>query len=140
MIFFIPPKRKLVDLFILLFLLLVIYFVYPEMEVLTLFAFGFIWNWSASNDLAELFEHNKRYRLSLLKFVYNIQSLFIRPVKSAPVLLKKFISILPAGAFWAIVIFINESNVPWWPPFLGSLAFELLQIDLKFFNKKKEIL
>ena len=140
MILFIPPKRKLIDLVLLLFLLVTFYFIYPHLEALTLFAFGFIWNWSASNDLSDLFEHNKRYRLSLLKFVYNLQSLFLRPVKSAPLLVQKIVAILPAGIFWVIVIFINESNVPWWPPFLGSLAFELLQIDPRIFKKKKEVL
>lgn len=138
MILFIPPRRKLFDLGILLVLLTVFYFIHPHLEAITLFAFGFIWNWAASNDLNELFEHNKRYRLSLLKFVFNLQNIFLRPVKSAPVWMRKIISILPAGIFWGIVIFINESNVPWWPPFLGSIAFELLQIDLRSFKKNKE--
>ena len=140
MILFIPPKRKLIDLLVLLFLLIAFYFFYPHYEAITLFAFGFVWNWSASNDLHELFDNNKRYRLSLLKFVFNIQGLFLRPVNNAPLLVKKIVSILPAGSFWAIVIFINESNVPWWPPFVGSLVFEILQIDFSFIKKKKEVL
>lgn len=135
---FIPPKRKLLELAVLVVLALIFYFVYPSFEALTLFAFGFIWNWSASNDLSMMLDNN-RYRMSMLKLVSNLQTLILKPFGWAPDLLKRLIRILPAGLFWLVVIFINDSVMPWWAPFVGSLTFELLQLELNFIKGNKDL-
>lgn len=133
---FIPPKRKMFELFLLPVFLGIFYFLYPRIEGVTLFAFGFIWNWSASNDLGVLFQ-NKRYRMSMLKTVVNLQDLALKPFKKAPVIVQKMVKVFPAGIFWTLVIFVNESEMPWWATFLGSIAFELLQIEMNFIKKQK---
>ncbi len=133
---FIPPKRKMIEFFILPAFLGVMYFFYPKIEAVALFAFGYIWNWSASNDLGLLFE-NKRYRMSMLKTVVNLQNLILKPFKNAPVIVQRILKVLPAGIFWSMVIYINESDMPWWATFVGSLVFEILQIEIDFFKKNK---
>lgn len=133
---FIPPKRKMFELLLLPVFLGIFYFLYPRIEGVTLFAFGFIWNWSASNDLGVLFQ-NKRYRMSMLKTVVNLQDLALKPFKKAPVIFQKIVKVFPAGIFWTLVIFVNESEMPWWATFLGSIVFELLQIELNFIKKQK---
>lgn len=132
---FIPPKRKIFELLALPVFLGIFYFVYPKIEGVTLFAFGYIWNWSASNDLSVLFQ-NKRYRMSMLKTVVNLQNLILKPFGWAPVIVQKIVKILPAGIFWALVIFINESDMPWWATFVGSAVFEILQIEIGVFKKQ----
>lgn len=134
---FIPPKRKMIELFLLPVFLGIFYLIYPSLEAITLFAFGFIWNWSASNDLGLLFQ-NKRYRMSMLKTVVNLQDLFLKPFKKAPVFIQKMVKVLPAGVFWSLVIYVNESEMPWWATFLGSIVFELLQIEMSFIKKQKQ--
>lgn len=134
---FFIPRRKVIELALLPVFLGVFFLIYPHTEGLVLFAFGFIWNWAASNDLEKLFE-NKRYRMSMLKLVVNLQNLILRPFEKAPELVKKFLKILPAGIFWTLVIYLNESTMPWWATFLGSLVFELLLIEINFIKRHKE--
>jgi hypothetical protein len=134
---FIPPKRKIFELLALPIFIGMFYLFSPVPEALTLFSFGYIWNWSASNDLSVLFQ-NKRYRMSMLKMVVNLQNLFLKLFNWAPALLKRFAKILPAGTFWAIVIFINESDMPWWPTFVGSTVFEILQFEISLLIKQKQ--
>lgn len=137
MMLFIPPKRKLLELILLLVMALILYFIFNSLNAVVLFCFGFIWNWSASNDLSGIFE-NKRYRFSMLRMVVNLQNLFLKPFHSAPQAIKLILRILPAGIFWSLVIFINESAMPWWCTFLGSLAFELMQLELNFIKSQKD--
>ena len=134
---FFIPRRKVIELFILPVMLGVIYFISPSVEVISLFAFGYIWNWAASNDLGALFE-NRRYRMSMLKLVVNLQNLILKPFHRAPEIVKRLIKVLPAGIFWSLVIIFNESHMPWWSTFLGSLAFELLQLEISMFKRHKE--
>lgn len=134
---FLIPRRKVIELFILPVFLGVIYLIWPTVEVISLFAFGYIWNWAASNDLGTLFE-NRRYRMSMLKLVVNLQNLILKPFQKAPELVKRFLKILPAGIFWTLVIIFNESQMPWWATFCGSLVFELLQLEISLFKRHKE--
>lgn len=133
---FIPPKRKMIEFFILPVLLLIFWFIYSSPEAISLFAFGYIWNWSASNDLEFLFQ-NKRYRMSTLKTVVNIQNLILKPFRNTPMLLQRLIRVLPAGIFWTLVIFVNESVMPWWATFAGSFVFELIQFEGDILNRHK---
>jgi hypothetical protein len=133
---FIPPKRKMIEFFILPVLLLIFWFIYSSPEAISLFAFGYIWNWSASNDLEFLFQ-NKRYRMSTLKTVVNIQNLILKPFRNTPMLLQRLIRVLPAGIFWTLVIFVNESVMPWWATFAGSLVFELIELEGDILNRHK---
>lgn len=134
----VPPRRKLVELGIMLIFAGVFYLIHPNTDAVMLFVFGFVWNWSASNDLSALFE-NKRYRMSMLKLVVNLQTLVLKPFGWAPEFVKRIVKVLPAGIFWSMVIFINDSEMPWWATFIGSAAFELLQIELNFIKRQKEI-
>ena len=137
MMVFAPPKRKLLELGIMIILAGVFYLVYPEMDAVVLFIFGFVWNWAASNELSVLFE-NKRYRMSLLKTVVNLQNLILKPFAQAPDWVKRILRVFPAGIFWSLVIYMNESVMPWWATFVGSAAFELLQLELKFIRSRSE--
>lgn len=134
----VPPKRKMIELGIMLILAGVFYLIYPNTDAVMLFVFGFVWNWSASNDLSALFE-NKRYRMSMLKLVVNLQNMVLKPFGWAPEFVKRIVKVLPAGIFWTMVIFINDSDMPWWATFIGSAAFELLQIELNFIKRQKEV-
>lgn len=135
---FIPPKRKIYELLGLPVFLGILFLIFPSIEAVTLFAFGYIWNWSASNDFSILFQ-NKRYRMSMLKTVVNLQGLILKPFSWAPIFVQKFVKILPAGIFWTLVIWINESDMPWWSTFVGSAVFEILQIEIGQFKKQKDI-
>ncbi|WPU65668.1 type 1 glutamine amidotransferase family protein [Peredibacter starrii] len=134
---FLIPRRKVIELCLLPIFLVVAYFIWPEIEVLSLFAFGYIWNWTASNDLTALFE-DRRYRMSMLKMVVNLQNLILKPFGWAPEIVKRIIRVLPAGIFWYLVIYLNESHMPWWATFLGSAVFELLLLEISLFKKHKE--
>lgn len=133
----IPPKRKILELLGMGLLAIILFFVTNDINVIALFCFGFIWNWSASNELTMIFE-NRRYRMSMLKTVINLQNLILKPFAWAPVIVQRLVQALPAGIFWSIVIWINESAMPWWPTFVGSLAFELSQLDLILKKVPKE--
>jgi hypothetical protein len=133
---FVPPKRKMLELLLLPVLCSIFYVLYPEIDAIILFGFGFVWNWSASNDLNMLFQ-NKRYRMSMLKLVVNLQNSILKPFAKFPDIIKRMISILPAGLFWTMVLFVNESMMPWWATFIGSIAFEIMQIELKFIRSQK---
>lgn len=134
---FAPPKRKLIELGIMIVLTGIFYVIYPVPEALTLFVFGYVWNWAASNELSSLFE-NKRYRMSLLKTVVNLQNLILKPFGKAPDWVKRILRIFPAGIFWGMVIFINESFMPWWATFIGSAAFELVNFEMDFLQRRSE--
>jgi hypothetical protein len=134
---FAPPKRKLFELIALPFFSAILYFIYPNFDAIVLFIFGFVWNWSASNELEGIFQ-NKRYKMSMLKMVVSLQNLFLRPFQWAPIFLKKIIIVLPAGLFWTLVILMNQSEMPWWATFVGSIVFELLQLELKVIRSQKE--
>lgn len=134
---FIPPKKKLFELVIMAVMAGVFYFIHPSLDAVILFVFGFIWNWTASNDLSLLFE-NRRYRMSMVKLVVNLQNLILKPVEKFPEIVKRIVRILPAGIFWSLVIYLNESEMPWWATFVGSLAFEVMQFELNFIRKHKE--
>lgn len=134
----VPPKRKMIELGIMLILAAVFYLIHPSTDAVMLFVFGFVWNWSASNDLNAIFE-NRRYRMSMLKFVVNMQNLILKPFGWAPEFVKRIVKVLPAGIFWSMVIFVNDSEMPWWATFIGSIAFELLQIELNFIKRQKEV-
>ena len=131
------PRRKVIEISLLPVFLGILYFIYPHTEAVVLFASGYVWNWAASNDLDKLFE-NRRYRMSMLKLVVNLQNLILRPFKNAPELIKKVLKVLPAGIFWTMVIYLNESDMPWWATFLGSLVFELLLLEINMFKRQKE--
>jgi hypothetical protein len=134
---FAPTKRKLTELLILGGLTGIFYFFVPRLEAIVLFVFGFIWNWSASVELDPLYEH-RSYRFSMLTTVRSLQNLFLKPFTETPFLIQRFISILPAGIFWWMIVYINESMMPWWAPFIGSAAFELTQMELKLIKGEKE--
>lgn len=134
----VPPKKKIIELLIMLVLTAVFYVIVPDLDSVILFLLGAIWNWAASNDLSNFFE-NRRNRMSMLKLVVNLQNLILKPFSKAPTLIKRFLKIFPAGIFWFLVSFINESNMPWWPAFAGSAAFELLQLEWDFIKRHKEV-
>ncbi len=127
---FVPSRRKLGELLISVAVAGVFYFFYPSADAVVLFVSGFVWNWSASIDPGPLFE-NRRLRFSMLSTVIGLQRFVLKPFETAPALLRRFVAVFPAGTFWWIVALINDSAMPWWFTFLGSLTFELLQIELR---------
>lgn len=127
-------KKKKIEFLLVFPLALLIYFFSPDINTIVLFIFGYIWNWVNSIESGEAFSE-KRYRFSLIRFVRSIQAGLLRPFQKAPFLLKKIIGIFPAGAFWFLILFIYESDMPWWAPFLGSLVFEILSFEISTFRK-----
>lgn len=125
------PRRKYFELLIMIIASGFFYFFIPKFEALTLFYFGFIWNWSNSIELDPIYD-NPRYRFSMLRTVINFQKLILKPFSRAPEGIKKLISVIPAGLFWWLVIFINDSTMPWWTTFVGSICFELMNLQMNF--------
>lgn len=112
-----------------------LYLVTWQFGALVPYTLGYIWNWSAAQNLEALFQ-KRRYRFSTIKMVKNLQDLFLRPFSSTPPFFKLIVRSLPAGIFWGMVILANESESAIWPTFLGSLLFELTTLDLKFPRKE----
>lgn len=133
---FLSSKRRLIDLGVLIILNIVIVLFWDSWPMACLFSFGFIWNWSASQDLTVLMS-NPRYKYSMVKFVGNLQSMIIRPVITLPKIFHFIVKILPAGIFWYMVVLINDSVMPWWMTFAGSAVFELLQVEINLLRKDK---
>ena len=137
---FLTSKRKMIELLVLLGFNIVFYLLWSSFDVIALFSLGFIWNWVASQNLDLIFENRPRYRFSMLRTVLNLQSLFLKPFEKSPAFVKFFIRIVPAGVFWFAVIYFNDSQMPWWMVFLGSFAFEIIQLDSKIFKREKELI
>lgn len=128
-------KRKLLDLAVVTFLASVMWVV-QGLEPALLLAFGFLWNWVASQDLSQYME-GRSYRYTMLKFVLNLQALILSPgfIKRSPEFVKLILRSLPAGIFWSLVIWFQDSDLPIWATFLGSLSFELSQWEILFRKK-----
>lgn len=135
---FLSPKNKLFELGIMGLVAIVFYFFTSNTSVMVLFCFGFIWNWSASHDHSNTLA-NVRYRMSMLKTVTYIQAIVVKPFVKMPLFLQKAIQVLPAGTFWLLVITINDSVMPWWATYVGSIVFEVSQVRLSSFRKSKEL-
>lgn len=116
--------RKLFELMIMLGFALGLYFVWESAAYVSMFCVGFIWNWSASQNVV-IVQEGRNYRFSFMKMIYNLH----RPLERLPKYLSFPAKILPAGLFWWLVIIFADSNLPFWPVMVGSLVFELLQLD-----------
>ena len=134
---FLTSRRKLVDLLVLMVLAGVVWF-FSGYETTFLFSFGFLWNWVASQDLTQYME-GRSYRYTMLRFVLNLQTLILSPpfVRKLPETVKLFIRSLPAGLFWSVIIYLQDSDLPMWATFLGSFVFEVSQWEILF--RKKEV-
>lgn len=130
----IPSKAKMLELAVLPIFWTALYVITESADVLILMTLGYVWNWAASNELPEIFE-NKKYKFSLIKFVHNIQNFILKPFSGFPAVVQHIIKMFPAGLFWLGVLFINDSIMPWWATFLGSILFELLNMR-HLFNKE----
>jgi hypothetical protein len=131
------PKSKLVlEFFVLLAFLFLIYFLTNRLDIVTLFTLGFVWNWSVAsqNDSSTVIKHHK---FSMMHTILRIHEFFLKIFKRSPELVYRLAGILPAGFFWSLVIYFNESQMPWWATFLGSLVFESLQIQNLFLKGEK---
>jgi hypothetical protein len=131
-------RRKIFELFILLIFSYVFYSFIPQADEVSLFIFGYIWNWSTSIEM-DSFNQNRRYRFSMLRVVFNFQNFIMKPFMNSSEVLRHVIKVFPAGIFWMAVIYINESSMPWWIAFSGSFTYELLQLRLFFYKGLKKI-
>lgn len=129
-------KRKLAELLIMLFLDVVIFILWDSWDFVILFTLGFVWNWVASQESTLMIENMKRHRFTILKTVFILQNLFLKPLKNMPDFLKFIARLLPAGLFWGGVILFNQSHMPWWAVFIGSLGAELVFLEKKIFSPK----
>lgn len=134
---FFISKRKGIELLILFILSALFYFLWNSWDFILLFSLGYIWNWVASQEETIVLDNKRRYRFSTLKLVFNLQRLIQKPFLSMPEFTRIIARSLPAGLFWSAVILFNESQMPWWGVFLGSLVLELIQIEKKFFQPKE---
>ncbi|MES2528622.1 MAG: hypothetical protein V4598_16180 [Bdellovibrionota bacterium] len=136
---FLTSKRKLIDLIVVITVSAVIWPLLG-MEAAFLFCFGFIWNWAASQDLTQ-YMSGKSYRFTMLKLVTSSQTLILSPapIQRLPEFAKAIVRSLPAGIFWWAVIWTNDSDLPVWATFAGSLVFELSQWDVLFSKKVESV-
>jgi branched-subunit amino acid transport protein AzlD len=132
---FFSSKRKMIEILVLLIINLFTYVLWSDGKFVALFSLGFVWNWVASQDLQLILE-NRRYRLSLLRVVCGTHMIIQKPFMSAPEVVKILLRVLPAGLFWMIIIYFNDSSMPWWAVFIGSLIYELISLEMKFFHKE----
>ena len=130
-------KRKKIEFFLLPIFLGVLYFFTSNIDAVVLFTFGYIWNWVCSIELDEMYSE-KRYKFSLLRLVLTVQQTFLKPFNKFPEILKRVIRIFPAGVFWFLILFIYDSQMPIWAPFLGSLVFELTSLEVLVVSKEKD--
>lgn len=137
---FFITKRKTLELGVMILLDGIFYLLWDSFDFVMLFSLGFIWNWVASQEASITLNNTRRYRFSTLRTVFNLQNLFLRPVATMPMAVKIFMRSLPAGIFWSAVILFNESQMPWWAVFIGSLSLELVQLETKLFKAKEPIL
>lgn len=129
-------KRKFAELLIMLFLDVVIFILWDSWDFVILFTLGFVWNWVASQESTLIIENMKRHRFTILKTVFILQNLFLKPLKNMPDFLKFMARLLPAGLFWGGVILFNQSHMPWWAVFIGSFGAELVFLEKKIFSPK----
>jgi hypothetical protein len=125
---FFSTKRKLYEILVLFFFSVGLTFLWHDYASILFFAMGFIWNWSASQKVDYVL-NNKRYRFSFLKMVYNLQFLFLYPLKNFHPAFGIIAKILPAGLFWWMIVYFANSHLPVLPTFIGSLVYELIQLD-----------
>lgn len=137
---FFISKRKTFELIALLIFDVLALLLWGSWDFLILFSFGYIWNWVASQESDIIIPNTRKYRFSTLKTVFNLQNLFLKPVIKLPGAVKFIVRCLPAGIFWSMVILFNESRMPWWAVFLGSLSLELVQLERKLFLPKESTL
>jgi hypothetical protein len=136
MSFFSISKRKIFEIGFLILLDIIFYFLWGSLDFIILFSFGFIWNWVAAQEVEVNYGNTRRYRFSTLKTVFNLQNLILKPVRNRPQYVQILVKILPAGFFWSAVILFNESDMPYWAVFLGSLTLEIMSLENHFFNSK----
>lgn len=136
MIPFLTTKRRFYELLGLLFLDVILYLLL-DWDFALLFALGFIWNWVSAQDISPMLT-DRRFKFSMLRLVSSFQTLTQRLVANAPQFVKVLTKCLPAGIFWTMVILFNESEMPWYMTFVGSLVFELLQIEIEFFHQREK--
>lgn len=137
---FFISKRKTLELGVMILLDGIFYLLWDSLDFVVLFSLGYIWNWVASQEATITFNNSRRYRFSTLKTVFNLQNLFLKPFTTMPLAVKILVRSLPAGLFWAAVIFFNESHMPWWAVFIGSLTLEIVQLETKLFKAKDPML
>ncbi len=128
-----PSKRKLFELSLLPLFCLPFIILGNSPDIVILLGLGYIWNWAASNDLPYV-QENRRYRMSLIGLVVTINDWILKPFHQMHPLVTHFVRLFPAGIFWLGVLFINDSVMPWWATFVGSLLFELTQIKFVLTN------
>jgi hypothetical protein len=136
MSFFSVSKRKIVEIIVLIAFDALFYFLWGSWDFVILFSFGFVWNWVAAQESEVSYGNTRRYRFSTLKTVFNLQNLALKPFQKFPIPVHILVKILPAGIFWSAVILFNESDMPYWAVFLGSLAFELMNLESLFLNSR----
>jgi hypothetical protein len=130
---FFISKRKFAELIFLGCLDIVLFLLWNSLDFIILFSLGFIWNWVASQDQQNVVPNTRGYRFSTLKAVFNLQNLLLKPLASRAWGIQFFARLLPAGLLWSGVIMFNQSEMPWWAIFLGSLVFELIVLEKKMF-------
>jgi hypothetical protein len=134
---FLTTKRKMLELLFLVAGVVILMFAHPGVDSALLFSLGFLWNWTASQELRYVFE-NHRYKFSLVKMVYTLQYAFVWPFRTLPEIFKLIPRGLPAGLFWGLVVWFVQAQMPWWATFAGSVAFELTQVQ-RYLPPKKTL-
>ena len=136
---FLGEKRKFIQLGLMLLLDLLFFFLWDSWDIVVLFSLGFIWNWTAAQNLEEIIS-TKRYRFSTLKIIFNLQKLILKPFQNSHEAIRFIFKIIPAGLFWVGVMYFNDSKLPWWSVFMGSFFLEVFELDKKLIQAKSSLL
>lgn len=124
---FMADKRKMMELLPLPVFLATLLIIFSSPSIAILFTFGFIWNWTVSQQLIYV-QENSRYKFSTVKLVKNIHQLCLKPFSNPKLKwMAKFISLLPATLFWGLITYSFGSDISWWTCFFGSLSFEIIE-------------
>lgn len=130
-----PSWSETVELLVLALMVGVLQLVLGSWGWSSLFAVGFIWNWSVLNGWVTQKTQEKHYRFSMLRAVTLLHSLITRPFARYPIVQSLF-GTLPAGLFFALVGYSLEAPIPWWAAILGSLAFSLVRLQIAQFPRQ----
>ncbi len=127
-------KRKAIELVVLLFFSIFLYYIWAESSSVVFFVTGFLWNWSASQKIDYAFKKNG-YRFSFLKMIYNLEFLFCYPFKKLPSFFLIVPRSIPAFLFFFGVNNFFGAGLNVIPVMIGSFLYELIQLDKILFNE-----
>jgi len=126
--FFSLPKRKLIEIFIPVFIVMVLAFFWGDVTTLSFFLSGYCWNWAKSIEVRYVLV-SKSYRFSFFRMVYNLDKIVTLPFLKFHPFWRVIPKSLPCGVFMLGVNHFLKSDLTVLPVFLGSLVYEFINLE-----------